>query len=169
MYLPNKYCGIGVPKVSDLTQKYKWNNLLGCQGLGHSPAQCINELLDHFPASKNPRATPIEVICPRHVTANSTTDLKMGARLIACSILEWTKESKIVIASRVFEDHQIVRYRIDNTNIIEKYERQAQLWPHKEIFSQDQVLRDVKFYVTDGSFKAKNTGAKDIITSEQTL
>jgi hypothetical protein len=59
--------------------------------------------------------------------------------------------------------------RIDNANIIEKYAREAQLWPHKEIFGEDQGLRDVKFYVTDGSFTVKTTGAKDIITPEQTL
>ena len=37
------------------------------------------------------------------------------------------------------------------------------------MFGEDQVLRDVKFYVTDGSFTVKTNGAKDIITSEQTL
>jgi hypothetical protein len=28
MYLSNKYCDIGLPKVLDLAQKWKWNNLL---------------------------------------------------------------------------------------------------------------------------------------------
>jgi hypothetical protein len=51
----------------------------------------------------------------------------------------------------------------------EKYAREAQLWPHEEIFGEDQVLRGVKFYVTDGSFAVNTTEAKDIITSEQTL
>jgi hypothetical protein len=74
-----------------------------------------------------------------------------------------------VIASRVFENHQTVRDCIDNTNTIEKYAREAQVWPHEEIFGEYQVLRDVKFHVTDRSFTLKTTGAKDIITSEQTL
>jgi hypothetical protein len=123
----------------------------------------MSELLEH------PSATPIKVIRPSHVAAKSTTDFEMGARFIARSILEWTKKSGIVIDSRVFEDHQTLRDRIDNTNTIEKYARQAQLWPHKEIFGEDQVLHDVKFYVTDGSFTVKTIGARDIITSEQTL
>jgi hypothetical protein len=37
------------------------------------------------------------------------------------------------------------------------------------MFGEDQVLRDVKFYVTDGSFTVKTTGARDIITLEQTI
>jgi hypothetical protein len=159
IYLPNKYCGIGFPKVSDMAQKYKWNNLLRCQVLGQSPKRCMNELLDRIPASEHPHATPFKVICPRHIATNSTTYSKMGERFIACRILEWTKKSGIVIDSRVFEDHQTVRDRIDNTNTIEKYTRQAQLWPHKEIFGKDQVLHDVKFYVTDGSFTVKTAGA----------
>jgi hypothetical protein len=55
-YLPNKYCGIGLPKVSDLAQKYKWDNLLRCQALGKSPNRCMNELLDRIPAAKQPLA-----------------------------------------------------------------------------------------------------------------
>jgi hypothetical protein len=130
----------------------------------------MNELLGRIPSAKHPRVTPIEVIRPRHnVAANSTTDFKIGARFLARSTPEWTKESGMVIDSRVFGDHQIVRDRIDNTNTIEKYAREAQLWPHEEIFGEDQVLRDVKFYVTDESFTVKTTGAKDIITLEQTL
>jgi hypothetical protein len=74
-----------------------------------------------------------------------------------------------VISSREYEDHQNVRDCIDNATTIEKYAREAQLWLHEEIFGEDQVLRDVKFYVTDGSFTVKTTGAMDIITSEQTL
>jgi hypothetical protein len=45
----------------------------------------------------------------------------------------------------------------------------TQLWPHEETFGEDQVLRDAKFYVKDGSFTVKTTGAKNIITSEQTV
>jgi hypothetical protein len=37
------------------------------------------------------------------------------------------------------------------------------------MFGEGQVLRDVKFYVTDGSLTVKTTGARDIITSKQTL
>jgi hypothetical protein len=74
-------------------------------------------------------------------------------------------KSEIVNASREYEDTQIVRNRIDNARIIEKYAQKAQLWPHKEIFVEDQVLHNVKFYVTDGSFTVKTTGAKGIITS----
>jgi hypothetical protein len=61
-------------------------------------------------------------------------------------------------------------FDIGNTNIIiEKYVRKAQLSPHGEIFGEDQVLRDVKFYVTDRSFTVQTTGAKDIIISKLTL
>jgi hypothetical protein len=89
IYLPYKYCGISLPKVSDLAQKYKWNNLLRCQGLGHSPAQCMNELLDRIPSAKQLRAIPVRVICPEHVTtANTITAFERGARFIVCSILE---------------------------------------------------------------------------------
>jgi hypothetical protein len=133
IYLLKKYYGIGLPKVLDLAQKYKGYNLLRCLALGYSPARCMHELLNHIPASKHPLATPIKVICPRHIADNSTTDFKMGARFIARSILEWKKESEIVITSRVFEDHQTVCDRIDNANTIEKYVREAQLWPHEEI------------------------------------
>jgi hypothetical protein len=126
--------------------------------------------LDRIPAAKQPRATPIRIIRPQHVTtANNITEFERGARFIGCSILEWTKESRIVIVRGEYEDHQNVRDRIDNTTTIEKYAREAQLWPHEEMFGEDQVLRNVKFYVTDGSFTVKTTGARDIITSEQTL
>jgi hypothetical protein len=74
-----------------------------------------------------------------------------------------------VISRCVFKDHQTVRDRIDNTNTIEKYAREAQLWPHEKIFGKDQVLRDAKFYVTYWSFTVKITGASDIITLEQTF
>jgi hypothetical protein len=87
----------------------------------------MNKLLKRIPASEHPCTTPIKVIRPRHVAANSTTGFKMGAQFIACSILKWTKESEIVIASRVFEDHQIVRDRTDNARTIKKYAREAQL------------------------------------------
>jgi hypothetical protein len=85
------------------------------------------------------------------------------------SILKWTKKSGIVVASREYEDHQSIRDRINNATTIKKYAREAQLWPHEEIFGEDKVLCDVKFYVTDGSFTVKTTGAKDIITLKQTL
>jgi hypothetical protein len=125
----------------------------------------MNELLDRFPAAKQPRAAPIRVIRPEHVTtANTTTDFKMEVRFTARSILELKNESGIVIASRECEDHQTVRDRIDNTITIKKYAQEAQLWPHEETFGENQVLRDVKFYVTDGSFTVNTTGAKDIIT-----
>jgi hypothetical protein len=79
-------------------------------------------------ASKYPRqTTPIKVTHSRHVAANSTRDFKMGARFIARSIPEQTKKSVIVIASRVYENPQIFYNRIDNTNTIEKYAREAQL------------------------------------------
>jgi hypothetical protein len=47
----------------------------------------MNELLNCTSVSGNPRATPIKAIRHRHVAANSSTDLKMGSRFIACSIL----------------------------------------------------------------------------------
>jgi hypothetical protein len=50
IYLPNKYCDIGLPKVLELAQKYKWNNLLGCQALGQSPKDAsINYLIKSHP------------------------------------------------------------------------------------------------------------------------
>jgi hypothetical protein len=163
------HCGIGLPKVSDLAQKFKWNNLLSCQALGLSPIRCMNEQLDCIPDSKHPCATPINVISPRHIAVNSTTDFKMGARFIARSVLEWTKEPGILIASHVYEDHQTVRDCIDNTNTNKKYAQEAQLWPYEEIFGKVKVLRDVKFYMTDGYFTVKTSGTKDIITSKQNL
>jgi shikimate 5-dehydrogenase len=75
----------------------------------------------------------------------------MGARFTANRILEWTKTSGIVIASCEYEDHQNVRDCIYNATTVAKYAQKAQLCPHGEIFGKDQVLRDVKFYVTDGS------------------
>jgi hypothetical protein len=66
--------------------------------------------------------------------------------LLAAS-LETTKQCLIVLTTQT------------------SYAREAQLWPHEEIFGEGQVLRDMKFYVTDGS----TTEADDIITSEQTL
>jgi hypothetical protein len=84
MYLPNKYSGNKLPKASDLAEKYKWNNLIKCQALGHSPVRRMNELFDRIPSDKQPRATPIRTINPEHVTANNTTtDFKMGARFTA--------------------------------------------------------------------------------------
>jgi hypothetical protein len=129
----------------------------------------MNDLLDCIQASTHPCATSIRITCPRHLAANSTTDFKMGARFIARSILEWTKESGIIIASHVFKDHQIVRDLIDNAKTIKKYAQHVQLGPHDEIFGGDQVLHDVKVYATDGFCTVNTTGAKDIITSEQTL
>jgi hypothetical protein len=61
----------------------------------------------------------------------------METQCTARSILEWTKQSGIVIASREYEDTQIVSDRIDNARTIEKYAREAQLWPHKETFGED--------------------------------
>jgi hypothetical protein len=119
----------------------------------------------HF-GPKLPSYDLFESHLPQACSCKQHKDLKMSSRFITRSILEWTKESGIVIASRVFEDHQTVRNCIDNTNFIKKYVRKAQLWPHKEIFGKDQVLRDVKLYVTDEYFTVKTTGAKDIITSE---
>jgi hypothetical protein len=74
-----------------------------------------------------------------------------------------------VIASCEYEDLQTKRDCIDNAGIIEKYAQEAQLWPHEETIGEYQVLRDVKLYVTYGSFTVKTTSAKDIITSEQTF
>jgi hypothetical protein len=104
-----------------------------------------------------PQSTPVRTSSRSFapVAENSTTYFKMGAQFIARSILEWIKKSEIVIASRVFEDHQTLRDRIDNTHTIKKYAREARVWPHEEIFGKEQVLRDVKFYVTDGSFTVK--------------
>jgi hypothetical protein len=129
----------------------------------------MNELSNRISASEHPRATLIRVIHPRHVAANSTADFKIGARFIARSIQEWTKESGIVIASCVYEDDQIVCDRIENANIIAKTPREAQLWLREEKFGENQVLHDVKFYVTHSFFTVKTTGAKDIITSEQII
>ena len=170
IYLPNKYCGIGMKKLSDLAQKFKWNNLLRCQALGRGPQRCMNELLNRIPQADHPKYSPIRVIHPRHVTAtNTTNDFKRGAHYTARSLLEWTKEAGIVIANRVRENYQIQQDHTDNAMTIKRYAQAAQLWPHEKKFGEDQVLRDVKFYVTDGSFTVKTSGAKDIITSEQTL
>jgi hypothetical protein len=59
IHLLNKYCGIGLLKVSDLAKKYY---------------ETIS--------------SDVKLICPRHVAAYSTTDLKVGARFLACNILE---------------------------------------------------------------------------------
>jgi hypothetical protein len=95
----------------------------------------MNELLDCIPAAKQPCTTPIRVICLEHVTtANIMTDYKMGAQFTARSILEWAKKSGIVIANCEYEDHQTVRDCIDYARAIERYVREAQLWPHEENF-----------------------------------
>jgi len=170
IYLPTQYCGIGLPRVSDLAQKYKWNNLLRCQALGGENEKCMNQLLDRIPSERHPRQTPIRVIHPHHVTQDGKTRaFKKGARYTARSLLEWTKQSGLSISSRVYEDSQMARDRLHNAITIEKHAKAAELWPDPEIYGDDQDLRDVKLYVTDGSFIVSTEGAKDIITPEQEL
>jgi hypothetical protein len=79
----------------------------------------MNELLDRIPSAKQPHAIPNRAIRPEHFTANNTTKyFKIGAQFTARSILEWTRESGIVIASREYEDHQNVRDHIDNATLL---------------------------------------------------
>jgi hypothetical protein len=42
-------------------------------------------------------------------------------------------------------------------------------YSHTKKFGENQILHDVKFYVTDESFTVQTAGDKDIITLEQTL
>jgi hypothetical protein len=108
-----------------------------------SSAKLFNPSIHLFKPSIQHCATSISVICPEHgTTANTMTGFKMGAQFTA---RRWTKESGIVIACRKYEDTQIVRDCIVNARTIEKYVRDAQLWPHEEKFGKVQAPRDVKF------------------------
>jgi hypothetical protein len=89
---------------------------------------------------------------PRHL--QKLAWMRMG---VSKEVAEWFIEQRMM--------------DIDSAKTIEKYAREAQLWPHEETVGarEDQVLRDIKFYLIDGSFTVKTTGANDIITSQQTL
>jgi hypothetical protein len=109
------------------------------------------------------------VIRPHHVTeTKNVKDFPNSPSYTARSLLEWTKESGICIASRVYEDSQVMRDRGGCTITIEKHAKAAELWPD-EIFGDDQTLRDIKFFATDGAYKVSTTGARDIITSTDVL
>jgi hypothetical protein len=67
----------------------------------------MKQLLVCIPSSsKHPIQIPIKVTHSEHVTANTRTDFKQRAQFTASSILEWTKEAGILIASCIYEDHQ---------------------------------------------------------------
>jgi hypothetical protein len=170
IYLPNKYCGVGLPRVSDLAQRYKWNHLLRCQAIGGSLQTCMNQLLRRVPSERHPLRTPIEVIQPRHQgVKGAVTPFQRGARYLARSILEWTAEMDMVIARRSYEDSQEVRDRQTNCTTIEKFARAARLWPDPELYGEEQELLSVQSYFTDGSFTTTMKNTADILADDRAL
>jgi hypothetical protein len=170
LYLPTNLCGVGLPRVSDLAQRYKWNNLLRCQALGGSLRTCMNQLLNRVPGRRHPRRTPIRILQPVHQPGDANPrPYKPGARYLARSLLEWTAEAGIVIAQRYYEDPQTLRDQEQNCVTIERHAQRAELWPNEEWFGAEQELRDVKNYFTDGSFRIKPRNTADILASEHDI
>jgi len=66
IYLPSRYCGIGLPRVSNKAQIQKWNTFLRCSALGGRCATTINNFFDRIPQKMHPRQTPIKVIQPHY-------------------------------------------------------------------------------------------------------
>jgi hypothetical protein len=79
------------------------------------------------------------------------------------------KGAEILMASRVYEDHQRACDRTHNTRTIKKCARKQNNMAIWDKFGEDHVLHDANLFLIIGSFTKKTTGAKYIITSKQTL
>ena len=163
LYLPSSMAGIGLPRVSDQAQIMKWESFLRCSAVHGDPAASVDAFFDRIPQPVHPIDTPLRtLVCP---PPNEWPTQALTAR----SLVEWAAESDLILANRVFQTTDEMRYERQNDNTIHELAQELDLCmdPMRHIEVQD--LTTLSLFATDGSYKAETTGAQDVITSEAML
>jgi len=159
LYLPTSKGGVGLPRLSDRSQVMKWEAMLRCMAVGRDPLTSVNTILDRVPGPVHPPDTPLRFIEPPVKWPSSKK------HIFARSLVEWSKESGLQLASRVYETPEEERAQIRNNTSLQELAEHLHLWP-SEIYAEDDELRPVQFFATDGSYAVQPESTKDIITAE---
>jgi len=187
LYLPAKYCGIGLARLSDQAQVQKWENFQRCLAVGGAPGQATQCLLDRVPQEPTPLNSTIRTI--------QATTWTRGRRYTARSIVEWMGESNLSLAARkadtendIASRHRNVAALRDATDIfrycpyspsdplvpatrteLEDMAKQLELWPAPDWFGSQQDMPTFSSFFTDGSYSPRHAVMADILTPEAEL
>jgi hypothetical protein len=99
----------------------------------------------------------------QHLTATFYNQLKEYTSL---RILKWIEESQVVIHRCITATNKDQAAIQHNMTLLDDIATQLKLTPDLKMYEEDQELRALKFYTTDGSHKILLTYA-DILTSHQ--
>jgi hypothetical protein len=100
--------------------------------------------------SNIPQTQSISYYIIQHLT---TTGYNQQRKYTARSLLEWVEESQLVLSRRKSKNEEDTHARAHNMQLLDELAKSLELAPDKELFGQDQELRALKFYTTDGSHK----------------
>ena len=154
--------GVGIPRLSDRAQVMKWEAMLRCMAVGRVSLNSVNTILRRVPGPKHPPRTPIKTIRPPNQWSAPY------GHIMARSLVSWAHRSGLQLASRVYESPEEERAQIRNQTSIQEVAELLHLWP-SELYHEDDDLREVRLFATDGSFTIQPTSIRDILTPEAQL
>ena len=161
LYLPRKYCGIGLPRLSDRSQMMKWESFQRSLAIGGESKQAVNDIIERVPHTTLPTNQSINIL----QTTNWPTKRSYTAR----SFVEWAKESNMSLANRRFLTKKEHQQHLKNDSELARCAKQVQLWPDKEQWGDSQTLPHMSAFFTDGSYKPQAATTSDILTPDQQL
>ena len=187
LYLPTKYCGIGLPRLSDQAQVQKWENFQRCLAVGGAPRTAVQRLLDRVPQEPVPLNSIIRTI--------EATAWSRGRRYTARSLVEWLSESNLALAARKVDTEEDIACRQRNAAALrvtadllrycpyspsdplvpatrtelEELAKQSELWPAPDWYGSQQEMPTFSSFFTDGSYSPRTATMKDILTPESEL
>ena len=161
LYLPKKFCGNGLPRLSDRAQIMKWESFQRSIAVGGKAEEAINQLLERVPHHHLSTTTPIQTLSAKQWSPTH--------RYTARSLIEWAKESGISLARRAYTTRSEHEANEANHSALAACATFNQLWPDTELWGEDQELPHFTAFFTDGSFKPQEATTNDILSSDQHL
>ena len=169
LYLPQSMTGIGLPRVSDLAQIRKWEWFQRCSAVKGAPGASIDEILSRVPDQNPSLLAENEEGDPLYRLACPEPDHWPTQALTARSLMEWAGESGLQLALRRFDTPEEIMHNRNNQNTITEMAQLLDLWPDPRRATEIEELTPLRFFATDGSFKAEPNGLADILTGESRL
>jgi hypothetical protein len=158
---PKKFCGNGLPRLSDHAQIMKWESFQRSIAIGGKAEEAINQLLERVPHHHLSTTTPIQTLSAKQWSSTH--------RYTARSLIEWAKESGISLARQAYTTRSEHEANESNHSALAACATLNQLWPDTELWGEDQELPHFTAFFTDGSFKPQEATTNDILSSDQHL
>jgi hypothetical protein len=80
---------------------------------------------------------------------------------MARSLVEWAGQSGLELACRVYQTTEEENEHNRCNQRIQELAQHLELWPDPGLFEEDQYLTTIKFFATDGFFKAEPDSAPE--------